>query len=74
MEYPFVLFIGHTGGIMVYTFMNYDDFNSKYNDILKIATCYSENFSFFTVRQIHKRIILMNILISWMVLEIMKFH
>ena len=32
---------------MVYTFMNYDDFNSKYNDILKIATCYSENFSFF---------------------------
>lgn len=22
---------------MVYTFMNYDDFNSKYNDILKIA-------------------------------------
>ena len=27
---------------MVYTFMNYDDFNSKYNDILKIATCYSE--------------------------------
>lgn len=58
---------------MVYTFMNYDDFNSKYNDILKIATCYSENFSFFTVRQI-QRIILMNILISWMVLEIMKFH
>ena len=40
---------------MVYTFMNYDDFNSKYNDILKIATCYSENFSFFTVRQIHKK-------------------
>lgn len=73
MEYSFVLCIGHTGGIMVYTFMNYDDFNSKYNDILKIATCYSENFS-FTVRQIHKRIILMNILISWMVLEIMKFH
>lgn len=35
--------------------MNYDDFNSKYNDILKIATCYSENFSFFTVRQIHKK-------------------
>lgn len=32
-----------------------DDFNSKYNDILKIATCYSENFSFFTVRQIHKK-------------------
>ena len=60
---------------MVYTFMNYDDFNSKYNDILKIATCYSENFSFFTVRQIHKKgIILMNILISRMVLEIMKFH
>jgi hypothetical protein len=67
VEYPFVLCIGHTGGIMVYTFMNYDDFNSEYNDILKIATCYSENFSFFTVRQ-------MNILISWMVLEIMKFH
>lgn len=40
---------------MVYTFINYDDFNSKYNDILKIATCYSENFSFFTVRQIHKK-------------------
>ena len=55
MEYPFVLCIGHTGGIMVYTFMNYDDFNSKYNDILNIATCYSENFSFFTVRQIHKK-------------------
>ena len=55
VEYPFVLCIGNTGGIMVYTFMNYDDFNSKYNDILKIATCYSENFSFFTVRQIHKK-------------------
>lgn len=46
VEYPFVLCIGNTGGIMVYTFMNYDDFNSKYNDILKIATCYSENFVF----------------------------
>ena len=29
---------------MVYAFMNYDHFNSKYNDILKIAACYSENF------------------------------
>lgn len=40
---------------MTYVFMNYENYNSKYKNILKLAVSNSDSFSFFTVKQIHKK-------------------
>lgn len=48
---------------MTYVFMNYENYNSKYKNILKLAVSNSDSFSFFTVKQIHKKTILRDILI-----------
>ena len=40
---------------MVYSFINFDFYNSKYRDILKIAISNSECFGFFTLKHIRKK-------------------